>query len=63
MLADFVCYYNCWRPHTTLNGAVPELIHAGQQWSAPARTAKAVPAHIERCFFPETRVTGLRLAA
>jgi putative transposase len=63
LLADFVCYYNSWRPHTTLKGAIPELIHAGQLWSAPARTAKTVPAHIERRFFPETRVTGFRLAA
>jgi len=50
------------RPHTTLDGAVPERIHAGQHWQKPARTAKAVPAHIERCFFPETRVTAFRLA-
>jgi len=42
---------------------IPDLIHAGQEWSAPARTAKAVPAHIERRFFPETRITGFRLAA
>jgi len=62
LLADFVCYYNSWRPHTTLKGAVPDLIHAGQEWSAPARTAKTVPAHVERRFFPETRVTGFRLA-
>jgi len=62
LLADFVCYYNCWRPHTTLEGATPELIHARQLWSAPARTAKTVPAHVERRFFPETRVTGFRLA-
>ena len=63
LLADFVCYYNSWRPHTTLKGAVPDLIHAEQEWSAPARTAKAVPAHVERRFFPETRITGFRLAA
>jgi len=63
LLADFVCYYNSWRPHTTLRGAVPGLIHAGQEWSAPARTAKTVPAHIERRFFPEARITGFRLAA
>jgi putative transposase len=62
LLADFACYYNSWRPHTTLTGAVPDLIHAGQKWSAPARTAKAVPDHIERRFFPETRVTAFRLA-
>ncbi len=63
LLADFVCYYNSWRPHSTLKGAVPDLIHAGQEWSAPARTAKTVPANIERRLFPETRVTGFRLAA
>ena len=63
LLADFACYYNAWRPHSTLKGAVPDLIHAGQQWSAPARTAKTVPAHVERRFFPETRITGFRLAA
>jgi transposase InsO family protein len=63
LLADFACYYNCWRPHTTLNGAVPELIHTGQQWSPPPRTAKTLPAHIERRLFPETRITGFRLAA
>jgi transposase InsO family protein len=63
LLADFVCYYNGWRPHSTLNGTIPDLIHTGQEWSAPARTAKTVPAHIERRFFPETRITGFRLAA
>jgi transposase InsO family protein len=63
LLAELVCYYNSWRPHTTLKGAVPELVHAGNEWSPPARTAKTVPAHIGRRFFPETRVTGFRLAA
>jgi len=63
LLADSVCYYNAWRPHSSLKGAVPDLIHTGQELSAPARTAKTVPAHIERRFFPETRITGFRLAA
>jgi len=54
-------YYR--RPHTTLTGAVPDLIHTGQHWQKPAPTAKAVPDHIERRCFPEIRVTGFRLAA
>jgi transposase InsO family protein len=63
LLADFACYYNCWRPHSTLEGAVPNLIHAGEQWSVPPKTAKTVPGNIERRFFPETRISGFRLAA
>ena len=63
LLCDFVVYYNAWRPHSTLRGAVPDLVHAGHQWSPPGRTAKVVPAGIERRFFSETRVTGFRLAA
>jgi len=63
LLADFACYYNAWRPHSTLEGAIPDLIHVGQQWSVPPKTAKALPAHIERRFFPETRITAFRLAA
>ena len=63
LLLDFADYYDSWRPHSTLKGAVPELIHAGQHWSVPPKTAKTVPAHIERRFFPETRGTAFRLAA
>jgi len=62
LLRDFALHYNAWRPHTTLKGAVPDLVHAGQEWSSPLRTAKTVPARIERRFFPETRVTAFRLA-
>jgi len=41
---------------------VPDSIHTGRHWQKPARTAKAVSDHIERRFFPETRVTAFRLA-
>jgi putative transposase len=63
LLADFALYYNTWRPHSALKGAVPELIHADREWSPPPKTAKTIPANIERRFFPETRITGFRLAA
>ncbi len=63
LLADFADYHNSWRPHTTLKGAVPELIHSGHQWSVPPKTAKTVPVNIERRFFPSTRITAYRLAA
>ena len=62
LLADFALYHNAWRPHTALRGAVPDLIHAGQQWSPRPKRAKTIPACIERCFLPETRITGFRLA-
>jgi len=61
LLADFTCYYNAWLPHTTLRGAPPDVIHAGQHWSVPPKAAKAVPANIERRFFPDTRITAFRL--
>ncbi len=61
LLADFTCYYNSWRPHMTLAGAVPEVIHAGHHRRKPPRTPKTVPARVERRFFPETRVAAFCL--
>jgi len=63
LLPDFALYYDAWRPHTTLSGAVPDLVHAGHQWSVPPKSASTIPAHIERRFFPGTRVAAFRLAA
>jgi hypothetical protein len=62
-LSDCACYCNGWRPHFMLTGAVPDLTHAGEQWSAPGKAAKAVPTHLEHRVFPETRITTSRLAA
>ena len=63
LLDDFSEYYNHWRGHSTLGGAVPSLIHRGDRWQRPDRSAKTLPGAIERRFFPDTRVTAFRLAA
>ena len=63
LLDDFSEYYNHWRGHPTIGGAVPSLIHRGEVWQRPDRSAKTLPGAIERRLFPDTRVTAFRLAA
>jgi hypothetical protein len=63
LLRDFAVYYNDYRGHTTLGGAVPEVIHRGGQWTKPTKSAKALPTHVERRFFADTEITAYRLAA
>jgi transposase InsO family protein len=63
LLQDFEIYYNEYRGHATLGGAVPSLIHRGQQWTKPEKSAKTLPPNIERRFFPDTQITAYRLAA
>jgi len=63
MLHDFEIYYNEYRGHTTLGGAVPSVMHRGGKWTKPAKSAKTVPVDIERRFFPDTQITAYRLAA
>jgi len=63
LLQDFGIYYNEYRGHTTLGGALPSVIHRGEQWNKPEKSAKAVPATIERRLFPDTQITAYRLAA
>lgn len=63
LLHDFEVYYNEYRRHATLGGAVPQVIHRGEQWNKPEKSAKAVPATIERRFFADTQTTAYRLAA
>jgi transposase InsO family protein len=46
LLDDFEVYYNTYRGHTTLGGAVPSLIHRGEQWVRPDRSAKTLPADL-----------------
>ena len=63
LLGDFVFWYNEYRGHATLGGAVPSLIHRGEQWTKPEKSAKTLPAGIERRVFTDTRITAYRLAA
>jgi transposase InsO family protein len=63
LLRDFAIYYNEYRGHATLGGAVPAVIHRGEQWAKPAKSAKTVPATIERRVFADTQITAYRLAA
>lgn len=63
LLDDFSEFYNHWRGHMTLGGAIPVLIHCGQGWRKPDRSAKMLPGDIERRVFAEPRVTAYRLAA
>ena len=46
-----------------LGGAVPAAIYCGEQWTKPEKSAKSVPAGIERRVFPEAGITCYRLAA
>jgi len=39
------------------------VIHRGEQWTRPEKSAKTLPADIERRFFADTRITAYRLAA
>ena len=63
LLRDFAVYYNEYRGHATLGGAVPAVIHRGEQWTKPAKSAKTLPPNIERRLFPDTQITAYRLAA
>lgn len=63
LLHDFEIYYNEYRGHTKLGGAIPEVIHRDEQWDKPDKSAKTLPDNLERRFFPDTHVTAYRLAA
>jgi len=63
LLHDFEVYYNEYRGHATLDGAIPSVIHRGEQWARPEKSAKILPLDLERRFFPDTQITAYRLAA
>ena len=58
---EFETWYNCWRPHMTLDGVRPDDVYYGTKPEKPKRDAKTVPYNIEQYFFRETRITGYRL--
>jgi len=63
LLRDFAVYYNEYRGHATLGGAAPSVIHRGEQWTRPEKSAKTLPADVERRVFADTWITAYRLAA
>jgi len=63
LLQDFAVYYNEYRGHATLGGALPSVIHRGEQWTRPANSAKTLPPNIGRRIFSDTQITAYRLAA
>lgn len=46
-----------------LDGATPSVIHRGEQWYKPEKSAKTLPIMIERRVFPDTQITACRIAA
>jgi hypothetical protein len=52
-----------WRGQSTIGAAVPSVIHRGDRWQRPDRSAKTLFGSTDRRFFPDTRVTAFRLAA
>ncbi len=63
LLRDFTVYYNEYRGHARLVGGVPSLIHRGEQWTKPEKSAKTLPPNVERRVFADTQITAYRLAA
>lgn len=60
---DFAEHYNNWRGRSTIDGAVPAVLHREEAWQRPDRSAKALSGTIERRLSPDTRVIAFRLAA
>jgi transposase InsO family protein len=63
LLDDFEVYCNTYRGHTTLGGAAPAMVHRGERWNRPEKSAKTLPTNLERRVFPDTQITAYRLAA
>jgi hypothetical protein len=62
LLNDFPVYYNGYRGHMTLGGALPVALYQEDEWHKPPHSAKALPGNIERRLFPDVNITAYRLA-
>jgi hypothetical protein len=60
LLRDFTVYYDEYRGHTALGGAIPSVIHRGGQRIRPGKLAKALPPNIERRLYPDALITAYR---
>ena len=58
---NFEEWYNKWRPHSRLDGGIPDDIFNERSWKKPTHDAKKIPSNIETKFFKESRITGFRL--
>ena len=58
---QFQTWYNCWRPHMTLDGFRPDDVYYDDKPNKPERNDKTVPDNIEQFLFRETKTTGYRL--
>jgi transposase InsO family protein len=61
LCADFVVWYNAWRPHARYGGFTPDQVFARDLPEHVPKTAKSVPLNVERRLFEETNVTAYRL--
>jgi transposase InsO family protein len=62
LLADFAVYYNEYRGHRRLGGAMPLMLYRGQTWRRPNRSAKTLLGSVRTRHFAETSITVYELA-
>jgi len=63
LLHAFEIYYNEYRGHATLGGAIPSAVHRGEEWRKPEKPSKTLPVNVECRVFADTQITAYRLAA
>lgn len=61
LCVEFSNWYNGWRPHMRLDGAVPNDFYCRDRPESVPHKALVVPLRIERHYFAQARVMGFRL--